>query len=89
MIRVTKDAKEKLHSLLPVRGGGRVTLRLIRLPSRELGLIIDKQSATDQVIKHHGMNVLLVGKDVLSDLKGTTVALKREIDGNAIVINHN
>jgi Fe-S cluster assembly iron-binding protein IscA len=74
MVNVTERAKAKLKELLQTEGEDQsVGLRLGTTASGELGVFPDRERDDDQIIKHHGVAVLLVGQEITEEMEDTTI----------------
>jgi Fe-S cluster assembly iron-binding protein IscA len=82
MLAVTERAKQELKKILathvdyPMAG-----LRLRRFESDRFALSIDVEEPGDQVVKHEGVKVLLVEKELASALQGTIIDIEDTPEG--------
>jgi Fe-S cluster assembly iron-binding protein IscA len=80
MLSVTEIAKEKLGEHLQTKTTDpEMAVRLITSPSEpnRFALVLDKEKKGDQVVEDKaGINVMLIGPDLASDLAGWVVDYK-------------
>jgi len=88
MVIVTKAAKQKLKRLLSSANvdDPELGLRLLLIKSGQFDLMLDKEKAGDQVVKHTGSKVLLVGEDLSEGLDGTIIDCKDSGVGCRLVL---
>jgi hypothetical protein len=79
MLNVTRDAYARLSELLAKRPN-HVAARIVRREGR-LALRRSQQRRGDEVFVHDGRIVLLLGKNVCSDLEGRTLEVRATQDG--------
>ena len=87
MINVTERAKEELRSLLlrSVDWPG-ARLRLLEKDSGKLGLGVDIEGASDEVLEHDGERILIVEGALASRLDDITLDVDDTPDGIELVI---
>jgi Fe-S cluster assembly iron-binding protein IscA len=87
MLTVTEAAKQRLRETLLVNTDDREDgLRLKIKSPGQLGLVLDRQSPTDNVIEHEGLKVLLVQPEVYELLRKATLDVQKSSDGTKLTI---
>ena len=85
MLSVTENAKEKLSKHLQTKTTDpEMAVRLVTSPSEpnRFALVLDKEKKGDQVVESKaGINVMLIGPDLASDLAGWVVDYKETPEG--------
>jgi hypothetical protein len=87
VLRVTESAKQKLHDMILSSRSRKYSFRLKEAPGQRIGLVLDERAAGDWVINHDGVNVLLVGKEVLPELDGLRIDTRRDFGTSTLVID--
>ena len=87
MLTVTEGAKQILKEKLLANTDDReVSLRLLMKPPGQLGLVLDRESPTDNIIEHEGLKLLLVEPEVVGLLEGATLDVQDTPDGPKLVV---
>ena len=87
MINITEPAKQELKKILTEHVDlqqGR--LRLIDRGQGKLGLGIDVEMPSDELIKYDGSTVLVIERGLATNLKGITLDIENSITGSELVI---
>jgi len=90
MIHVTDNAKQELGKLLASKvdwPGAR--LRLIERSNGNLGLGVDIEAPGDHIIRHEGVDLLLVGPGLANDPKEIILDVDVTPEGTELVISEN
>lgn len=88
MLNVTEDAKQMLkESLVTNTDAPDFGLRLVHDKSGHLTLVLGQEKEDDQVIEHEGLKVLLVDKELFSDLDGKTLDCQKSPEGRHFVMS--
>jgi Fe-S cluster assembly iron-binding protein IscA len=87
MLTVTDNAKDKLmETLLANTDDREIGLRLSMKSPGRLGLVLDRESPTDDVIEHEGLKLLMVGTELVGLLEGATIDVQDTPDGPKLVV---
>jgi len=87
VVNVTERAKDVLRKKLIACGAGpEEGLRLYPRSNGSFVLSIDTELSGDQVVKHCGYKVLLIGVKYLRMLDGATVDCRDEEDGHILFV---
>lgn len=74
MVNVTARAREKLRELLATETDDpSIGLRLEAMTSGEFGVFPDREREDDQVVRHQGAVVLLIGQDIVQETEEATI----------------
>lgn len=88
MITVTQRAKEELKRILSAKvDNPQAGMRLSTSGPSEFVLGIDVEKPGDQVVKHKGSKVLLVGEVLAASLKGHTLDFTGAAEGQNFVVS--
>ena len=87
MLKVTNDAKQELNRiLLSTVDMPQARLRLFPREEGELGLGIDIEMPGDELVEFEGSAVLVVEKNLASNLDGVILDVDNTADGAELVI---
>lgn len=87
MINVTENAKKTLKKkLLSYAHDSTWGLRLSLKSKGSIGLILDRQTESDEVIEYDGAKILLVAGKMTSLFDGVTVDVRNTSEGPLLVI---
>ena len=90
MITVTERAKGRLKDLLLASTNDPdFGFRLVLKAPGELGLQLDREGVSDDVVEHEGSKVLLVGPEVAQLVAGATLDTEDTPEGTKLVISRN
>jgi len=88
MVTVTEDARKLLGMVLFASNvvDPELALRLLPCPDGEVDLMLDKEREGDQVVKHEGAKVLLVGEEILAAGGEVTIDFQHRGDSRRLVM---
>jgi Fe-S cluster assembly iron-binding protein IscA len=88
VLTVTEDAKKYLRQkLLANNTDPEVGLRLTTEPTRQFGIILDRQGVGDYVVKYEDCKVLLIAPELLSCLDKVTIDTNQTTTGKQLLIS--
>ena len=89
MINVTQGAKQELSRILfTTVDMPQARLRLLPRDHGELGLGLDIEMPGDELVEYDGSAVLVVEKELASNLQGVTLDVDDTPDGAELVISY-
>ena len=89
MINVTEQAKQALKRILTAHVDlpeGR--LRLMDRGQGKLGLGVDIETPGDELVKYDGSTILVVERELATNLKGVTLDVEDGVKGSELVIGY-
>ena len=87
MVTVTDNAKQLLRETLLARSDDpEAGLRLSIKPTGQLGIVLDREEESDQVVEHEGSKVLLVASELAPLVDGVTLDVKDTPEGQKLVV---
>lgn len=89
MIEVTEQAKQELKKILNTHVDlpeGR--LRLMDRGQGKLGLGVDIEMPSDELVKCDGSTILVIERGLAANLKGVTLDVEDSVKGSELVISY-
>ena len=90
MLTVTESAKQDMKEILLANtNDSKIGLRLSMKPRGQLGLMLalDREVPGDYVVKHEGLKVLLVKKELMPLVDGVTIGTQDTPEGSRLTIS--
>ena len=88
MLTVTEDARQELKKLLVEHTSDPdIGVRLALESTGKLGLMLDKQTETDQVIEHEESKVLLLAQEISTRVDGYTLDVQEDAEGRRLFLS--